>query len=99
MFTQITRCIECNRLFDQLNTLDLEEWSFGHDCEEMPIEYWQYVLEFRKLRKLADGFNVSDAQTTLENGPTTPAERMDTIEDIFDREGWEFPWHLIEEEA
>ena len=31
MFKQI--CPECNRVFDMLNDLDVEEWSFGHDCE------------------------------------------------------------------
>jgi hypothetical protein len=27
------RCIECGRVFDLLNELDAEEWSYGHDCE------------------------------------------------------------------
>ena len=26
-------CPECNRVFDMFNDLDVEEWSFGHDCE------------------------------------------------------------------
>ena len=26
-------CPECCRVFDMLNDLDIEEWSFGHDCE------------------------------------------------------------------
>ena len=26
-------CSECNRVFDMFNDLDVEEWSFGHDCE------------------------------------------------------------------
>ena len=27
------KCIECGRVFDLLNELDAEEWSYGHDCE------------------------------------------------------------------
>ena len=26
-------CPECKRVFDMFNKLDIEEWSFGHDCE------------------------------------------------------------------
>ena len=28
-----TVCQECKRVFDMFNDLDVEEWSFGHDCE------------------------------------------------------------------
>ena len=28
-----TTCPECKRVFDLFNKLDIEEWSFGHDCE------------------------------------------------------------------
>ena len=27
------KCVECDRVFDLLNEVDAEEWSFGHDCE------------------------------------------------------------------
>ena len=26
-------CPECNRVFDLMDEIDSEEWSFGHDCE------------------------------------------------------------------
>jgi len=26
-------CLECGRVFDMFNSLDVQEWSFGHDCE------------------------------------------------------------------
>jgi len=26
-------CPECSRVFDMFNEKDVEEWSFGHDCE------------------------------------------------------------------
>jgi hypothetical protein len=26
-------CVECERVFDMTNTVDSNEWSFGHDCE------------------------------------------------------------------
>ena len=29
----LAKCSECKRVFDMLNDLDVEEWSFGHDCE------------------------------------------------------------------
>ena len=28
------KCIECSRVFDLLNEIDAEEWSYGHDCED-----------------------------------------------------------------
>lgn len=27
------RCIECGRVFDLLEDLDAQEWTYGHDCE------------------------------------------------------------------
>jgi hypothetical protein len=27
------KCVECDRVFDLLNELDANEWSYGHDCE------------------------------------------------------------------
>jgi hypothetical protein len=27
------RCVECNRVFDLFHEIDLEEYSYGHDCE------------------------------------------------------------------
>ena len=27
-------CPECGRIFDLLDDNDVEEWTFGHDCEE-----------------------------------------------------------------
>lgn len=99
MFNTKPRCSECNRLFDLTYDIDIEEWHYGHDCEEeMPTEYWDYVHEFRKLRRLPDDANVRDEASTRDNGPLTPAERMDVIEDIFALEQWDFPWHLIEDE-
>ena len=29
-------CPECRRVFDMVDKLDVEEWSFGHDCEPEP---------------------------------------------------------------
>lgn len=26
-------CVECGRVFNLLDQLDSDEWSFGHDCE------------------------------------------------------------------
>lgn len=26
-------CLECKRKFDLLNTQDVEEWTYGHDCD------------------------------------------------------------------
>lgn len=28
-------CQECFRVFDMLDEKDAEEWSYGHDCEEV----------------------------------------------------------------
>jgi len=28
-------CVECGRVFDPLNKIDVEEWNYGHDCEVM----------------------------------------------------------------
>lgn len=27
------RCVECGRVFDLLEDLDAQEWTYGHDCE------------------------------------------------------------------
>ena len=27
-------CSECGRVFDLLDEQDVEEWNYGHDCEE-----------------------------------------------------------------
>ncbi len=27
------QCPECGRVFDLIEPNDLDEWSFGHDCE------------------------------------------------------------------
>ncbi len=27
------KCQECNRVFNLLDTVDAEEWFYGHDCE------------------------------------------------------------------
>lgn len=27
------KCVECDRVFDLLNTIDAAEWAYGHDCE------------------------------------------------------------------
>ena len=27
------RCVECERVFNMFNEVDVEEWHFGHDCE------------------------------------------------------------------
>ena len=27
-------CVECQRVFDLLDEDDLNEWTYGHDCEE-----------------------------------------------------------------
>jgi hypothetical protein len=27
------KCVECDRVFDLLDELDANEWSYGHDCE------------------------------------------------------------------
>ena len=27
------KCRECSRVFDLLNDLDAQEWTYGHDCE------------------------------------------------------------------
>jgi len=29
----MTKCNECGRVFDLLDTEDAEEWYYGHDCE------------------------------------------------------------------
>jgi hypothetical protein len=36
MFTYRTKaqCIECLRVFNLLDEADVDEWYFGHDCEE-----------------------------------------------------------------
>lgn len=99
MIPTTTRCVECNRLFDLTNNLDAEEWLYGHDCEEMPTEYWEYVFEIRALKALPDDANVRDEVMTLESGSETPEERLYTIRLIFDQEEWDWPEHLIEEEA
>jgi len=26
-------CAECGRIFDLCDTVDVEEWTYGHDCE------------------------------------------------------------------
>jgi hypothetical protein len=31
--TTATKCVECNRVFDLMNTDDAAEWYYGHDCE------------------------------------------------------------------
>lgn len=28
-----TKCVECSRVFDLMNTEDANEWYYGHDCE------------------------------------------------------------------
>lgn len=28
------KCEECGRVFDLLDDNDIEEWYYGHDCEE-----------------------------------------------------------------
>jgi hypothetical protein len=28
-----TKCVECDRVFDLMNTDDASEWYYGHDCE------------------------------------------------------------------
>lgn len=33
MFGSKVKCVECDRVFDLSDSLDAEEWSFGHDCE------------------------------------------------------------------
>lgn len=33
VFPTKAQCVECERVFDFHNEVDLEEWSFGHDCE------------------------------------------------------------------
>lgn len=39
MFIQTkVQCPECSRVFDLLNDDDTNEWFYGHDCEENPIE-------------------------------------------------------------
>ena len=32
MQTQM-KCVECERVFDLMNTDDAAEWYYGHDCE------------------------------------------------------------------
>jgi len=27
------KCQECNRVFNLFDTVDAEEWFYGHDCE------------------------------------------------------------------
>lgn len=27
-------CIECNRKFDAFDETDMQDWNYGHDCEE-----------------------------------------------------------------
>ena len=27
-------CPECKRVFDLTNPIDVQEWAYGHDCEE-----------------------------------------------------------------
>jgi hypothetical protein len=27
------KCAECGRVFDLLDEIDADEWSYGHDCE------------------------------------------------------------------
>lgn len=34
----MTKCNECNRVFNLSNPDDAEEWAFGHDCEPQIIE-------------------------------------------------------------
>jgi hypothetical protein len=26
-------CVECNRTFNLFEEIDLEEWTYGHDCD------------------------------------------------------------------
>jgi hypothetical protein len=28
-------CVECNRIFDLFNEVDVEEYYYGHDCETL----------------------------------------------------------------
>lgn len=32
-------CPECGRTFDLLNTVDADEWTHGHDCEDEGSEF------------------------------------------------------------
>ena len=32
------KCVECGRVFDMLNDIDVDEWSFGHDCEILGVK-------------------------------------------------------------
>lgn len=27
------KCVECSRVFDLLDSVDADEWFYGHDCE------------------------------------------------------------------
>ena len=29
----LTKCVECNRVFDLMNETDMDEYAYGHDCE------------------------------------------------------------------
>ena len=29
----LTKCLECNRVFDLMNETDMDEYACGHDCE------------------------------------------------------------------
>lgn len=31
-------CTECGRTFDLLNPADADEWTYGHDCEDLGDE-------------------------------------------------------------
>jgi hypothetical protein len=29
----LTKCVECGRIFDLMDEVDMNEWHYGHDCE------------------------------------------------------------------
>lgn len=49
------RCPECGRVFDLLDEEQAEEWYYGHDCEEQPIQPGELV----------SGRQVGETQRTL----------------------------------
>lgn len=44
--TPAPTCIECHRTFNLLNTLDAQEWFYGHDCETVPTVAYMPTVSY-----------------------------------------------------
>ena len=97
-------CGECARLFDMNDSLDSDEFNYGHDCEEeMGRDYWEYVFEIRRLlmsdpdADLAEEYGMAGEPADGGGFVTVyPAERLYSLQTFFANvEGWDWPVDLI----